>query len=841
MANYQLLKADIDKKVYQNGKQEITGANLNSVLNAMVTTLGAGYQFIGVATPTNPGTAQTPDYKCFYLATTPGTYTNIGGLVVADGEVAILKYDTSWTKEVTGIATAALVDADALLVAQRVDFSGGGWTEMEYAMKSVLSYNIKKTSSFGTIIAVQAIDGNGQQVVVTGFTTLTNVGDNCNIKVARDAAKIKLYFDGGGKVEIKNNILDYVVSAIASINQTDTKQNASIAELDASVFNRRQFSGSTWGAWTAYDFRYNYPYTITNVSDNANSKIIVFEMRVSENGAYRTITYRGDSISNLTPGQTATIIPNGNATEFRAYYDGGLGTIEISGTLDITNSVYDLLDEVQIQEGYSSKDQIKHQVIVAKDGADGHFATIAEAYASITDSSYTNQYEVIVYPGKYNELNLVPPPFTHTHGLAPNSVVVSSEGVDPSSNLPVFDQQVSSTKLSNMTIESHNGYCIHFDEKLSGQVIMNENLRLVKAATPNNTWYVVGGGSFQLGTKYIWKNCVFSSLGDFGQAACHTNGNLVNDNTHLVFDSCSFINCNPRNGSVGGFGNCVVELINCQFPIGVRGLENWYSPIRNIDNPALYRFNKNEWQVIGGGNKNLSMWQSQSGKTIRLVADYPITINGTAASVIFGYNPSVNNVKTARLNCALTSEYYIADEQAGYPPYSEARDVFQLWKRLGDCSTTNKTLTISVNGVSKTYTFTENYLSTKTAQATIIAAMQAVLDNVTIEAITQTGYSYENVNTSDVLMMKVASPDILKGEFVTNTGYKATSATAIKDIVGVACEDKPINEFVKVWTSAFRFDTDYADGEYGLDANGKLDASASTKIGFVKNRIFYLF
>ena len=106
MANYQLLKADIDAKVYQNGQQEITGENLNSVLNAMVTTLGAGYQFIGMATPTNPGTAQTPDYKCFYIATTPGTYTNMGGLVVSDGEVALLKWDSAWTKEVTGIASA---------------------------------------------------------------------------------------------------------------------------------------------------------------------------------------------------------------------------------------------------------------------------------------------------------------------------------------------------------------------------------------------------------------------------------------------------------------------------------------------------------------------------------------------------------------------------------------------------------------------------------------------------------------------------------------------------------------------------------------------------------------
>ena len=110
MANYQLLKADIDTKVYQNGQQEITGENLNSVLNAMVDSLGAGYQFMGVATPTNPGTAQTPDYKCFYLTTTPGIYTNLGGLVVAEGEVAILKYDTAWTKEVTGAATTDQVN-----------------------------------------------------------------------------------------------------------------------------------------------------------------------------------------------------------------------------------------------------------------------------------------------------------------------------------------------------------------------------------------------------------------------------------------------------------------------------------------------------------------------------------------------------------------------------------------------------------------------------------------------------------------------------------------------------------------------------------------------------------
>ena len=103
MANYQLLKADIDAKVYQNGEQEITGANLNAVLNAMVTTLGAGYQFAGVATiDTNPG---APDAKVFYIANGKGTYTNFGGIEVTEDDVVVLYWDSSWHKVSTGIAS----------------------------------------------------------------------------------------------------------------------------------------------------------------------------------------------------------------------------------------------------------------------------------------------------------------------------------------------------------------------------------------------------------------------------------------------------------------------------------------------------------------------------------------------------------------------------------------------------------------------------------------------------------------------------------------------------------------------------------------------------------------
>lgn len=103
MANYATLKAAITSAIRQNGNNEITGQLLQQQLLAMVNSLGVGYQYAGIATPaTNPG---TPDENVFYLAATAGTYTNFGGLVLSNGEIAILKYNGAWTKDVTGAAS----------------------------------------------------------------------------------------------------------------------------------------------------------------------------------------------------------------------------------------------------------------------------------------------------------------------------------------------------------------------------------------------------------------------------------------------------------------------------------------------------------------------------------------------------------------------------------------------------------------------------------------------------------------------------------------------------------------------------------------------------------------
>ena len=91
MAAYDNLRAVIAANVYQNNNNEVTADMVKAAMNAMVASLGAEFQFGGVADPTdNPG---TPDYKVAYLASTPGTYTNFGGITLADGEVANLKWE----------------------------------------------------------------------------------------------------------------------------------------------------------------------------------------------------------------------------------------------------------------------------------------------------------------------------------------------------------------------------------------------------------------------------------------------------------------------------------------------------------------------------------------------------------------------------------------------------------------------------------------------------------------------------------------------------------------------------------------------------------------------------
>lgn len=106
------LKAAIASVIKANGNNEITGAIMQSVLNTIVSIVGANRTFVGIANEnTNPG---TPDGNVFYIAYKAGNYVNFqsgaSNLTVKPGELAILYNGTDyWGKFVIGMSSDGVI------------------------------------------------------------------------------------------------------------------------------------------------------------------------------------------------------------------------------------------------------------------------------------------------------------------------------------------------------------------------------------------------------------------------------------------------------------------------------------------------------------------------------------------------------------------------------------------------------------------------------------------------------------------------------------------------------------------------------------------------------------
>lgn len=162
MAQYSNLKAYIEEKIYENGTQAITGDILQDVLKVMTDDLGDFYQTGGVASPsTDPG---TPDAKVIYIATEAGTYTNFGDITLEAGEVALLIFETSWTKETLnvlsaangGVKTANL--ADGAVTTEKI--AGGAVETAKIANNAVTSGKVADGAIGTAKIADGAIDAD---------------------------------------------------------------------------------------------------------------------------------------------------------------------------------------------------------------------------------------------------------------------------------------------------------------------------------------------------------------------------------------------------------------------------------------------------------------------------------------------------------------------------------------------------------------------------------------------------------------------------------------------------------------------------------------------------------
>ena len=660
MADYSALKATIDASINTNGQQAITGAILNDVLNEMVDVLGEGYTFLGVATPTTNPT--TPEGKAYYLAGAAGTYSNFGNIVVNDDEVALLVWNgTAWSKVVTEAASkeevrqlsqelnginevlldnvttepgkiyisadmvspgdelvfdlTSLNNLQGLLKAEKTDYVHDAYINCPAGQSVTRTYvvpegffRIYTASGYNPMVVTCRIVKAGK--IQNLEDDVQNLSDNLDALSESALKETDLLSDAGSSTskgmtqKAITNLTDSpfavvvpdALKGIVAFRMNNVAGNNMPIDDYTSWRIASIYTGGAWNLylalqksvdgvnWTPFD-------SVERAASAAPSPLPVIEEITSKYGGFSVII-NWPMMGTASLSGVSYILKKTSPNYYVRKLQEQTNVILNRENIGITD--YELHDRTR-------------QIVKVDINGNGDYTSIATAYAAITDSSYDNQYEVVVYPGTYNEYNLIPPKFTHTHGLIPNSVIVTSEGV--SSTLPVFDQRVP-CKLSNMKIVSGTGYCVHQDQSsLNGIVLVNENLHCKKVYGQDVRNFgfrsltnpaVLGIGSHLYGAKFVWENCIFED----GQVASHTVGGnaTIPANQHLIYRNCKLVNAYVHllvAGASSKVGNFVCEIDGLHTEKGRPSLVCKLGTRSSGD--TTYNF---PWQVIGGGNRD---------------------------------------------------------------------------------------------------------------------------------------------------------------------------------------------------------------------------------------------
>ena len=164
-----------------------------------------------------------------------------------------------------------------------------------------------------------------------------------------------------------------------------------------------------------------------------------------------------------------------------------------------------------------------------------------------------------------------------------------------------------------------------------------------------------------------------------------------------------------------------------------------------------------------------------------------------------------------------------------------------LWNRLGDCSINNKTINVTIDGITLNYTFTKNYLLSKDSEESILSDVNSVITHATLKKYSNPN-SYENINVTNKRRVIVKSPNgVVAGDCLTGSGFLCGANVANDNIQYIALEDGAPNESVMCWSANVvpLHNLGFEDGEYGVDSNGHLSISATTKIGTIGSNILF--
>ena len=202
-----------------------------------------------------------------------------------------------------------------------------------------------------------------------------------------------------------------------------------------------------------------------------------------------------------------------------------------------------------------------------------------------------------------------------------------------------------------------------------------------------------------------------------------------------------------------------------------------------------------EVRVTGYGNTPVVVRVADFGEALRIRAisgaGSSIAVSGSAVAVIFGTARTFNGVEN--LPAYVDGTFDVS----GFPVGSTPANITSLGKRLGNCISANKVLTVTVNGGPPvTITFDQDY--TNVSNATLIAAMQTALGSTSVVVVDtyKPGELYHPDFTDEITLMlnSSATAGIPRGSILAYDGSRRsvrlmTSADPKSLFAGVALKD----------------------------------------------------
>lgn len=323
----ELEKGKQDTLTPGNGISIVGNVISSSVSEIVDSIVNAGYVFAGVATPaTDPG---TPEAKVFYIANGKGTYANFGGLEVTEDEVVVLKYDTAWHKEATGIAShAKLSELEGIVKEINIPFfNRKAYIDLSSAVVGEI-YNDKLGSGLYNYAKSECHEGEIFLINTIGNTDKAKAyaildHDNRVLAVERTAVNKEIVIPTGGVslyVNSKIDALSYIKKKDNAVE--DNKEGISELRTDVGIS-----IGCEYGAINYLTGQYindtNYCRTIQPIPINANS-IIKMLFPISVNKAYMIKYKDGVYVGYAEIGKIDTTEYN-----YRITYDGSYDSFEL--------------------------------------------------------------------------------------------------------------------------------------------------------------------------------------------------------------------------------------------------------------------------------------------------------------------------------------------------------------------------------------------------------------------------------------------------------------------------------------------------------------------------------